>query len=185
VKLLRVVFMSAFGPVLALACREQPASRFDDAGPRSVNVFADAQAMTVVVGNDPAAAPEQLVPEPELAADVVDAGPRPESKMLLRVLSADTEVFWGAKRLGIAKRGEPFEIVRPQHSGPVDLLLRAPGFLPYHTRLFSDRDDRITVDLVRPTQAPSLNGWRPDEMPKDKPRTKTEKKTEKNRARAR
>jgi hypothetical protein len=178
-KVLRLVLMSALGSVLALACRERPASRFDDAGPRSVNVPADA--MTVVVGNDPAAAPEQLVPEPELTAELVDAGPRPESRMLLRVLSADTEVFWGAKRLGIAKRGEPFEIVRPQHSGPVDLLLRAAGFLPYHTRLFSDRDDRITVDLVRPTQAPSLNGWRPDEKPKDKPRTKTEK----NRARAR
>jgi hypothetical protein len=126
------------------------------------------EAMTVVVSNDPAARPEELVPEPELAP--ADAGPRPEVKLVLRVVPADAEVFWGAKRLGVAKHGEPFEIVRPQHSGPVDLLLRASGFLPYHTRLFSDRDDKITVDLVRPQQAPSLNGWRPSETPKEENR---------------
>jgi hypothetical protein len=127
---------------------------------------ADVDALTVVVSNDRSGKPEELVPEPEAKADA-PAAPRSEVKLILRVVPADAEVWWGAKRLGIAKRGEPFEIVRPRHSGPVDLLLRASGFLPYHTRLFSDREEKLTVDLVRPDEARSLNGWKPSE-PKPK-----------------
>ena len=65
-------------------------------------------------------------------------------------------VFWGAKDLGLA----PLEIQRPRGSGPMDLILRSPGFLTVHTRAFTDRDDRITVRLVPETEAPRMLGYR-------------------------
>jgi hypothetical protein len=93
-------------------------------------------------------------------ASTADAGPPATVRLQLRVSPVDAEVTWGAKRLGIVKRSEPLEIVRPQHSGPVDLVVRAAGFVPHHTRLFTDADDRVTVDLVRPSAGPGLTEWK-------------------------
>lgn len=109
------------------------------------------------------AAPVVLAKNPEEKADDdddegggLDAGPRQDVLLKLRILNADAEVFWGAKRVAVGKRGEFLEIERPQHSGPLDLVLRAPGFLPYHTRLFTDRDDNVSVELSRaPARAAS------------------------------
>jgi hypothetical protein len=99
----------------------------------------------------------------------VDAGPAPTVRLLLRVQPVDAEVTWGGKRLGIVKRSEPLEIVRPQHSGPVDLVIRAPGFVPYHTRLFTDADDRVSVELVRPSAGPGLTEWKVKPPPASRP----------------
>ncbi len=77
-----------------------------------------------------------------------DAG-QPDVRLTVRIMPVDAEIHWGAKRLGVARRGERFEIVRRRHSGPLDLVIRAPGFAPYHTRLFSDRDDSVAIELVR------------------------------------
>jgi hypothetical protein len=52
------------------------------------------------------------------------------------------------------------ELQRPRASGPLDLEIRADGFLPHHTRLHSDRNDRVNVHLVRAADAPSLFGYR-------------------------
>lgn len=65
-------------------------------------------------------------------------------------------VFWGPKDLGMS----PLEIRRPRGSGPVDLILRAPGYLTVHTRAFTDRDDRVTVHLIPETEAPRMLGYR-------------------------
>jgi hypothetical protein len=93
-------------------------------------------------------------------ASIPDAGPPATVRLQLRVSPVDAEVTWGAKRLGVVKRSEPLEIVRPQHSGPVDLVVRAAGFVPYHTRLFTDGDDRVSVELVRPSAGPGLTEWK-------------------------
>jgi hypothetical protein len=53
-------------------------------------------------------------------------------------------VFWGLKDFGVA----PLEIERPRGSGPLDLVVRAPGFLVFHTRAFTEHDDRIYVHLT-------------------------------------
>ena len=83
-----------------------------------------------------------------LQAESREADPRSEKvKLKLWVSPVTAEVFWGAKRLGTAGR-EPLEIERPRGSGPLDVVVRAPGYLPYHTRLFTDRDDTLTVRLV-------------------------------------
>jgi hypothetical protein len=38
--------------------------------------------------------------------------------------------------------------------------VRAPGYLPFHTRLFTDRDDKLTVRLHRADGAAGLLGYR-------------------------
>jgi hypothetical protein len=97
---------------------------------------------------------------PPLQAEAGEADPRsPKVKLKLWVSPVSAEVIWGARRLGIAGR-EPLEIERPRGSGPLDLVVRAPGYLPYHTRLFTDRDDTLTVRLVSPANAASLLGWK-------------------------
>jgi hypothetical protein len=52
------------------------------------------------------------------------------------------------------------EIARPRGSGPLDLEIRAEGYMPYHTRLYADRNDKLGVRLYRPEEAPSLFGYR-------------------------
>jgi len=66
-------------------------------------------------------------------------------------------VLWGAKDLGLA----PLEIRRPRGSGPLDLELRAPGFLTWHTRAFTDRNERIAIRMLPEAEAPRVLGYRP------------------------
>jgi hypothetical protein len=63
-------------------------------------------------------------------------------------------VFWGRKDLGVA----PLEIRRPRGSGPLDLVFVAPGFLPLHTRAFTDHDETLSVRLYDEAAASSLLG---------------------------
>jgi hypothetical protein len=81
-------------------------------------------------------------------------------RLKLFVQPVEAEVVWGRKRLGVAGR-RPLELERPRASGPLDLLVRAPGYLPFHTRLLTDRDDALTVRLVTPQQARALPGYKP------------------------
>jgi hypothetical protein len=75
--------------------------------------------------------------------------------------AAKGTVHWGRKKLADLKPGAmTLEAERPRNSGPLDLLIRADGFLPHHVRLFTDRDDKLSVHLVRPDQASGLLGYR-------------------------
>lgn len=67
-------------------------------------------------------------------------------------------VFWGVKDLGPA----PLELRRPRGSGPLDLVVRAPGYLTFHTRVFTDRDDRLSIRMVPVTEAATVFGFRPE-----------------------
>lgn len=129
------------------ACREErPAPQpLGQAGkiPRQADVLAAAKATGA-----PVVAPAILEPtddEPETP----DAGAVEPVKLTLQISPVTADVFWGGKRLGVAKAGVPFAITRPRNSGPLELLVRAPGFLPYHTRLFTDRDDKLSIVLRR------------------------------------
>jgi hypothetical protein len=70
-------------------------------------------------------------------------------------------VLWGRKDFGVA----PLEVERPRNSGPLDLVMIAPGYLPYHARAFTDRDDLISVHLYAATDAPQLLGYRASDVP--------------------
>jgi hypothetical protein len=106
------------------------------------------------------------VPEPKpeteapLEVEARESNPSSEKVTIkLTVWPVDANVFWGNKNLGVAGK-QPLEIERPRGSGPVDLVARAPGYLPFHTRVFTDRDERLTVRLVRIEDAPQLLGYK-------------------------
>lgn len=106
----------------------------------------------------------------DLKSEEREANPRSETvKIKLVVVPAvDAVVWWGGKKLGVAGKAT-LEIERPRASGPMDVTVRAQGFLPYHTRLFTDRDDRLSVRLVRPEEAVGMLGYRPATGPKPEP----------------
>jgi len=72
-------------------------------------------------------------------------------------------VFWGRKDLGVA----PLELKRPRGSGPLDLLVVAPGSLPLHTRAFTDRDESLALHFYSTEQATGLLGWKPPDADPD------------------
>jgi len=108
------------------------------------------------------AAPTSAVTGPE--APLPDEAPEPrapgptDGPQVTLKLVADANrkahVFWGRKDLGVA----PLEIRRPRGSGPLDLLFVAPGFLPLHTRAFTDHDETLSVRLYDEAAAGSLLG---------------------------
>lgn len=75
--------------------------------------------------------------------------------------SAKAIVTWGAKKLG----PPPIELERPRGSGPIDLVIKADGYLDHHTRLFTDRNDRLSVTLRpvggRPSGPPATDAVTP------------------------
>ena len=82
----------------------------------------------------------------------------------IKLLGGDrrqAHVFWGRKDLGVA----PLEVERPRNSGPLDLVVIAPGYLPFHARAFTDRDDLISFHLYTAAEAPQLLGYRASEVP--------------------
>ena len=81
------------------------------------------------------------------------AGPQVTVKLVADA-NRKAHVFWGRKDLGVA----PLEIRRPRGSGPLDLLFVAPGFLPLHTRAFTDHDETLSVRLYDEESAASLLG---------------------------
>ena len=66
-------------------------------------------------------------------------------------------MFWGRKDLGVA----PMEIARPRGSAPLDLTIQAPDCLPLHTRVFTDRDDTLSLRLYTEREAAGLPGYSP------------------------
>jgi hypothetical protein len=70
-------------------------------------------------------------------------------------------VLWGRKDFGVA----PLEIERPRNSGPLDLVVVAPGYLSLHARAFTDRDDTLALRLYAPSEAPQLLGYRSGFVP--------------------
>jgi len=89
------------------------------------------------------------------------ADERPDGGTVTLKLIADphrqAHVFWGRKDLGVA----PLQIVRPRGSAPLDLTVLAAGCLPFHTRVFADRDDTLSVRLYTEREAIALPGYSP------------------------
>jgi hypothetical protein len=119
------------------------------------------------------AAPEAAPPDEGAPADGEDLAPAAEEKdpdprsptvklKLIFTPPARGTVVWGRKKLAELQPGQmTVEIERPRNSGPLDLLVRADGFLPHHVRLFTDRDDHLSVRLFRPGDARGLLGYHP------------------------
>ena len=110
--------------------------------------------------------PDDLEPAPAVD-DRPDAGT--VTIKLLADARRQAHVTWGRKDLGVA----PLEIVRPRGSGPLDLTVQAPGCLPLHTRVFTDRDDTLSLRLYSERDAIALPGYSPAAAPTPSSPTKT------------
>lgn len=76
------------------------------------------------------------------------------------VPQANATVSWGRKRLGRIMPNKPLVVVRPRDSGPLDVIVRADGFLPVHTRAHTFSDNKVMIKLTRPDQTATLLGYR-------------------------
>ena len=129
----------------------------------------------------PAAAPAAPAPAPrpapapvaassaddQLVGEAPESNPTSETVTIKLVVdpARKARVFWGRKDLGLA----PLELTRPRGSGPLDLVVVAPGALTLHTRVFTDRDDKLALRLYAANEAETLLGYRADEDPALKP----------------
>jgi hypothetical protein len=115
--------------------------------------------------------PSAKVADDELKVEEPEANPYSETVTLRLTVTPQAKalVMWGGKQ--VAKLGPgsmDAEIVRPRGSGPVDLEIKAEGYLPYHTRLYSDRSEKLNARLYRPEEAPSLFGYKRPTNPTEK-----------------
>lgn len=111
--------------------------------------------------------------EAEVIADLEQApteqNPQSETVLLKLSVSPPTKatVMRGQKVMArLAPGTMDAEWSVPRYSGPFDLEIRADGYLTYHTRLYSDREDKIAVRLYRSTEAVGLWGYHPPSVGK-------------------
>lgn len=103
------------------------------------------------------------IDEEDLKTEEREANPYSETVTLKLSVTPQvkTLVTWGAKQIArLAPGSMDAEISRPRGSGPVDLEIKAEGFMPYHTRLYADRNDKVNVRLYRVEEAPGLLGYK-------------------------
>ena len=74
-------------------------------------------------------------------------------------------VKWGSKTLGVIPVPRPLVVVRPRDSGPLDLVIRAAGFLPVHTRAYTFSDSRVAIKLTPVDEKNTLFGYRAEVPP--------------------
>jgi hypothetical protein len=152
------VRMPTRGLVVALAfaaCGGTPRDAGKAPAAVAVPVAAPAPSARARAPKAPAVAASPV--EEALVEETPEANPRSETVTikLFAEPARKARVFWGRKDLGLA----PLELSRPRGSGPLDLLVVAPGALPLHTRVFTDRDDKLSLRLVPESDAPSMLGY--------------------------
>ncbi len=74
-------------------------------------------------------------------------------------------VKWGRKNLGVIPAPKPLVFDRPRDSGPLDLVIRATGYLTVHTRAYTFSDSRLLVKLTPPAEKSKLFGYRKEANP--------------------
>ena len=103
------------------------------------------------------AAPEQAPEEP------AEIKPMPKNAAVtFNVTPAVPEawVSWGKKKLGRIIPRHPLVVTRPRDSGPLDVVVRAEGYFPVHTRAHTFSDNKVTIKLTPLDQSSTLLGYR-------------------------
>lgn len=86
--------------------------------------------------------------------------PKPQPKTV--TLRIDTRprvragVYWGKEKLGVT----PLTLRRARNSGPLDVKVAASGYITVNTRLYTFRDDDLTVTLTKSEEANKLYGYK-------------------------
>jgi hypothetical protein len=110
-----------------------------------------------------AAEAPKIIEDDNLKTEEREANPFSETVTLKLSVTpqAKAAVHWGAKVLARLEPGKmDAEITQPRGSGPLDIEIKAEGYMPYHTRFYTDRNDRLGVRLYRPEEAPNLLGYK-------------------------
>lgn len=69
-------------------------------------------------------------------------------------------VFWGKRVLGSIAAKSALVVQRPRDSGPLDLMIRSPGYLPVQTRAYTFSDTKLSVKLTPLDQKSTLLGYK-------------------------
>ena len=150
--------MTRWPPALAVALVVVTAGCSSRSGGTAEGEPARAGAVTPApaVPPAPAALPVYDDLEPAASDDRADGGGTVKIKLLADA-RRQAHVLWGRKDLGVA----PLEIVRPRGSAPMDLTIQAADCLPLHVRVFTDRDDTLSLRLYTEREASGLPGYSP------------------------
>jgi hypothetical protein len=105
-------------------------------------------------GNAPAAAPAGKTPRSTVKVVIKTVPPKRAT------------VSWGKKKLGVIMPGAPLTIPRPRDSGPMDLVVRADGCVPVHTRAYTFTDSVMAVKVTPVEEKNTIYGYR-EELPPD------------------
>ncbi len=120
-----------------------------------------AAASTPVAASTPGAAAPAPAGSPTAAPDGGSAANSTTARIeFSTVPGAYASVTWGSKLLGRIAPHRPLVVVRPRDSGPLDVIVRAHGFLPVHTRAHTFADSKVEVKLTRPEDKNTLFGYR-------------------------
>jgi hypothetical protein len=96
------------------------------------------------------------------ASAQVDAGPplSPNVKVTFRTFPPRrASVMWGSKRLGFIDRGKPLVVERVRDSGPLDVVVRAEGYIPVHARAYTFNDAVVDVKITPVDKKDTLYGY--------------------------
>jgi hypothetical protein len=76
-------------------------------------------------------------------------------------------VMWGGKRLGVIERGQSLVVERPRDSGPMDVVIRSPGYLPVHARAYTFDNAVVDVRITPVDKKDTIYGYREPLPPED------------------
>jgi hypothetical protein len=107
---------------------------------------AAAPAPPVTQAAEPVPAPEPLKPNVTITFTTIPL--------------TNATVSWGKTRLGLITPKGSLVIERPRDSGPLDVIVRAPGYLQVQTRAHTFADSRVLVKLTKPDQTQTLVGYK-------------------------
>lgn len=115
-----------------------------------------------------ATAPATIANPP--SAVVGDAGQplSPNVKVTFRTYpQRRASVMWGGKRLGFIDRAKPLVVERPRDSGPLDVVIRSPGFVPVHVRAYTFDDNTVDVKITPNDKKDTIFGYKQPLPPED------------------
>jgi hypothetical protein len=95
-------------------------------------------------------------------ATAADAGAplSPNVKLTFRTFPPRrASVMWGNKRLGFTDRGKPLVVERVRDSGPLDVVVRATGYLPVHARAYTFNDAFVDVKITPLEKKDTIYGF--------------------------
>jgi hypothetical protein len=109
-------------------------------------------------------------PAPAAAPASADGGAPTELSSKVKIVfqtipPEKATVMWGKKSIGLIKgKNKPLIIERPRDSGPMDVVVRAQGYIPVHSRAYTFTDSKLYVKITPVAEKKTLFGYR-EELP--------------------